>query len=64
MLEIRPRQDLTQDSGQDRDDIESFTVFFYENQDKVCIFGSILLKITHLDQDESETRLRGIEQAR
>ena len=28
MLEIRPRQDLTQDSGQDRDDIESFSVFF------------------------------------
>ena len=58
---MRPRRDLTQNSGRDR---ESRCVFLRDprreptfNQEIYRIFGNFLLKTNHPDQDETKTRL-------
>ena len=65
MSETRPRRDLTQISGQDRDETESLGVFFYENKllikKKTMNLAKFCLKTTNPDQDETETRLSKIE---
>ena len=62
MLETRPRQDLTQNSGQDR---ESRCLLLQDRDEnklvlkkKTVNLAKFCLKITHPDQDKTETRLR------
>ena len=65
MSETRPRRDLTQNFGRDRDETESLGFFFFTrprreptfNEEIYSLFGSFLLKTTHPDQDKTETRL-------
>ena len=66
MSETRPRQELTQNSGRDRDKTESPGAFFYETETRTNLImkktvnlARICLITSHPDQDE--TRLSKIE---